>query len=174
MKPFLLHSDLVVSFSPASLRDEKFQDLFMHLSNDPLTQWIASNAIRKDEQTQSEALLIQLVVELHRKVSELETRLDGGSSNAMELEFMEIKTSGVGFEYIELCEDLLEDAKSYFAIATLPIFPKKMVVFYFSAVGKNLAHITKMHANSESEWNRYITQLERKQIQKLKEFSDES
>lgn len=168
MSSFLIPISLSMSFSP--LEGDKFEQEYQKLSLDSDEQLLFRNLRAKRDMSSAEAIIINLLVSLHKKVDELETQR--AKSSYLELEYKDEPLESIGFEHILLKQNILEPSKHYYARVKLPLYPKKLIAFYFEAIDETKAKITKISSSSEDEWNSFISIKEREIIRINKEVRE--
>lgn len=166
----LVEAPISLQFSKSSLNHEEYIREYQQLSesdDDPINQWLKL-AKAKGETVDTDPVLLNLVVELHRKIDSLERFLKNEEPNRVSLT-QEADIESIGFEYFKLKEDILEDEMEYYARVEMPVHPKRDVPVFFKAVDKSLAKITKIHERDEKEWSAYLTARERVLIREARE-----
>ena len=79
------------------------------------------------------------------------------------------KIDSIGFEYFKLDNALFEIGEVYYGRIEMPVYPKRDVGVFFTAVDEKLAKFIKMHDRDEKEWCAYMTARERVLIREAKE-----
>jgi hypothetical protein len=134
--------------------------------DDAIGQWLKL-AKAKGETSDSDPIALKLLVELHRKVDNLERLIKNekpsriGLSSSGEIE-------SIGFGYFKLENEDLEATKRYYGRITMPTYPQREIGVFFMAVDASLAKIEKIHDRDEKEWGAYVTARERVMIRELK------
>jgi len=168
--PRLVKAPISICFSEASIDKEAYEREYQKLSesdDDPISQWLKLAKARGDTR-ETDPILLELVVELHRKIDSLEMFLKDEVPKRVPL-VCSAAIESIGFEYFKLAEDMLEDGKIYYGRIEMPIYPKHDVGVFFKAESKSLAEIIKMHERDEKEWNAYMTARERVLIREARE-----
>jgi hypothetical protein len=169
-KPRLVPAPISILFSEASQDEEMFEREFQQLSetdDDPISQWLKL-AKARGETAESDPVLLNLLVELHRKVDALEAYLKDETPQRVSLMY-EAHIVAIGFEHFEIEESLLQEGKLYYGRIAMPVHPKRDVGVFFQALNPTLAEIVRMHERDEKEWAAYMTARERILIRELKE-----
>ena len=169
-EPRLVPAPISIQFSEASLDKEAYEREFQQLSesdDDPISQWLKLAKARGDT-AETDPVLLNLVVELHRKIDALEAFLKNEIPKRVSLT-AEAEIESIGFEYFKLKEPLLEEAKEYYGRVAMPVHPKRDVGIFFKAHTSKLAEITKIHERDEKEWAAYMTARERILIRQARE-----
>jgi hypothetical protein len=134
---------------------------------DPISQWLKLAKARGDTRD-TDPILLELVVELHRKIDALEMFLKDEKPTRISL-ISEAEIESIGFEHFKLKYDALELGERYYGRIEMPVYPKRDVGVFFEAESTNLAKIVKMHDRDEKEWNAYMTARERVLIREARE-----
>lgn len=169
-------SDVRLVNAPIALvYDEALNDLenydreFHQMSEsdeDPIGQWLKL-AKARGETSESDPVMLNLMVELYRKMDKLEQILTMNTPTRLSLA-NEGMIESIGFEHFKLKEEVLEPGKRYYGRVEMPIHPKRDIAIFFEAVDASLAKITQMHDRDEREWASYLTARERVMIRQLK------
>jgi hypothetical protein len=168
--PRLVPAPISLLFSIASQNIEEYEREYQSLSesdDDPINQWLKL-AKARGETSETDPVLLQLVVELHRKIDALEMFLKNETPKRVSLT-NEVKIESIGFEYFKIHEPLFQEGELYYGRIEMPVHPKRDVGVFFEAQSSNLAHIVRMHERDEKEWNAYMTARERVLIREAKE-----
>ena len=169
-KPRLVPAPISIVFSEADLDKEAYEREYQQLSesdDDPISQWLKLAKARGDT-ADSDPVLLNLMVELHRKIDALEMFLKNETPKRVSLT-NEAYISAIGFEHFELSEPLLQENKEYYGRIAMPVHPKRDIGVFFKALSLTLVQITKMHERDEKEWAAYMTARERILIRESKE-----
>ncbi|MBE0495401.1 MAG: hypothetical protein IBX45_03205 [Campylobacterales bacterium] len=149
----------VKEFEKMSLSDE-----------DPVGQWLKI-AKARGEASESDPVLLTLMVELHRKIDAL-----GAYVRNEQPEYLPLKETGeidqIGFEYFHLKSPVLEVGKRYYGRVLMPVFPKREFPLFFEAERADLAKMVRLHESDESDWNAYVMARERVMIRQMKAERD--
>jgi hypothetical protein len=168
--PRLVPAPISIQFSEASLDKEAYEREFQQLSesdDDPISQWLKL-AKARGETAESDPVLLNLMVELHRKIDALEMLIKNEEPKRVSLT-CEAAIEAIGFEHFKLKEPLLEAGKLYYGRVDMPVHPRRDIGVFFTALSETLAQITKMHERDEKEWAAYMTARERVLIREMKE-----
>ena len=166
----LVPAPISLVFSKLDTDKEAYEHEYQKLSDsddDPISQWLKLAKARGDT-SESDPLLLQLMVELHRKIDNLEMLIKNEKPQRVSLSF-EAHIESIGFEHFKLKEDILEKDELYYARILMPVHPKRDVGVFFKAEDSSLAEIIKMHERDEKEWAGYMTARERILIREAKE-----
>lgn len=168
--PRLVKAPISLVFSDADTDKESYEREYQKLSDsddNPINQWLKM-AKARGETSETDPVLLNLVVELHNKIDALEMFLKNEEPVRISLT-VEAHIEAIGFEHFDLTEPLLEVGKEYYGRIEMPVHPKRDVGVFFVAESETLAHITKMHDRDEKEWGSYMTARERVLIREAKE-----
>jgi hypothetical protein len=166
----LVQAPISLLFSRADINKEEFTREYQKLSesdDDAISQWLKI-AKAKGDTSETDPILLNLVVELHRKIDGLERLIKNEEPIRISLLSEELIES-IGFEYFKLKRDVLEVGVEYYARIEMPVHPKRDVAIFFEAVDSSLAKITKIHERDEKEWGAYLTARERVLIREARE-----
>ena len=166
----LVNAPISISFSES---DEEHKELFLReydkasqTDDDPIAQWLKI-AKARGETADSDSVVLNLLVELHRKIDNLEKHIKNERSEQLELSYNE-DIQSIGHGYFKLVKPVLENGKNYYGRITMPIHPKREISIYFQAMDTSLASITRIHERDEKEWSMYLTARERVLIREMK------
>lgn len=149
--------------------EKKFQEEFDKLGSettDPIGQFIKLAKARGDTKD-TDPILLELLVALHRKVDELSAYVKNEKQELLPLRFKS-ETEGLGFEYFKIKDNLLEKGKKYYGRINLPVFPERVVPVIFEGFEPNIAKIIHMHERDEKDYNAFIMARERAIIREMK------
>lgn len=161
---------LTIEYSLLSKNREEFEREYQTLAlnnDDAVGQWL-KKAKARGETAESDPVLLQLLVELHRKVDALEAYLKDEVPERVKLDNV-VKIEAIGFEYFKIKEKKFISGENYYARIDLPVHPRRDVGIIFKAINEQEADIVKIHAEAEKEWSSYLTARERVLIRELKE-----
>ncbi|MBU0720878.1 hypothetical protein KJ877_06005 [bacterium] len=166
----LVKAPISIVFSEAGSDDEAYLREYHQLSesdDDPINHWLKLAKARGDT-ADTDPVLLNLVVELHKKIDALEMFLKNEQPKRLSL-LNEAHIDSIGFEHFNLKEELLQEGTEYYGRVEMPVHPKRDVAVFFKALSKTLAQITKIHERDEKEWGAYLTARERVLIREAKE-----
>jgi hypothetical protein len=159
--------------APLFIRFEKddviFKEEFDKLGaeiDDPIGQYLKM-AKAKGETRDSDKVLLELVVALHRKVDELTNMIKQEKKELISLK-NSAKITHIGYEYIKLAQPLLIQNQKYYARLDIPFFPQRDVPLYFVAIDEYVAEIVVMHDRDIKDYNAFIAARERAIIREKK------
>lgn len=170
MSPRLVKAPISIHFSEAEQDKEIYEREYQQLSesdDDPISQWLKL-AKARGETSDSDPVILNLVVELHRKIDALEMFLKNEVPKRVSL-LNEAEIDSIGFEHFNLTQEMLEVGKLYYGRIEMPVHPKRDVGVFFEAVTPTLAKFVKIHDRDEKEWASYLTARERILIREARE-----
>lgn len=168
--PRLVPAPISLVYSEADVDQEAFEREYQSLSesdDDPISQWLKLAKARGDTR-ETDPVLLQLVVELHRKIDALEMFLKDEKPQRVSLT-SEVKIDSIGFEHFHVEESVFEVGKLYYGRIEMPVHPKRDVGVFFKALESRLVQFVRMHERDEKEWSAYMTARERVLIRESKE-----
>lgn len=160
-------------FSEVGSNTETFLKEFHKIdegSEDPISNWLKTARAKGDTQD-TDPVLLNLMVELHRKVDAIEKFLRNEEPERLSLA-SKAEIESIGFEHFKLSEDVLEKGVEYYGRVTMPVHPKRDLALFFTAIDNSLAKITKIHKRDENEWGIYLTARDRALIREAKESKE--
>jgi hypothetical protein len=166
----LIPAPIEITFSFADKDEESFKREYHSLSesdDDPIGQWLKL-AKARGETSETDQVLLNLIVELHRKIDQLEAYIKQEVPKRVELDF-KADIDAIGFEHFRLKQGILQKDNIYYGRLLMPVYPKRDVPIYFKALNQNIAKILKMHERDEKEYNAYVTARERVLIREMRE-----
>jgi hypothetical protein len=144
---------------------EEFDKLGAEI-NDPVGQYLKM-AKARGETKESDKVLLELVVALHRKVDELTSLIKNETKELIPLKYKE-KISDIGYEYIKFAKPVLNKNQKYYGRLDISFFPEREVPIYFIAVDEQIAEILIMHDRDIKDYNAFIAARERALIREKK------
>jgi len=171
--PRLVKAPIEIEFDLLSANQKAYEREYQRLNetdNDPVGQWIKM-AKAKGETSDSDDVVLKLLVELHRKIDRLTAIVNQEESKNIELPYHALIDS-IGFEHFSFEKPTLQINEIYYGRVLMPIFPQKDVPVIFRAVESTLAQIIKIHHADEKEWAAYVTARERIMIREQKAKND--
>lgn len=169
-EPRLIPAPISIAFSEETIDKEAYEREYQSLSesdDDPISQWLKL-AKARGETSESDPVLLNLLVELHRKVDALEAFLKNETPKRLSL-VSEAQIESIGFEHFKLKEAAFEPGVVYYGRLEMPVHPKRDVGIFFEAQSDKLAKFVRVHERDEKEWASYVTARERVLIRELKE-----
>lgn len=166
--PRLINAPLEICFDVFN-NDEMILREFEMLSesdDDPVGQWLKL-AKARGETSDSDQVLLTLIVELHRKVDMLSDYIKNEQTKYISLTCKE-QINSIGYENFLLNQNALQIGCEYYGRILMPVFPKRQVPIFFKAQSENLAKITKLHQRDLKDWNAYVAARERVMIRQMR------
>ncbi|MEA2100747.1 MAG: hypothetical protein U9P72_11530 [Campylobacterota bacterium] len=168
--PRLVPAPISLVFSKAITQRELFDREYQQLSDsddNPINKWLKL-AKARGETSETDPVLLNLVVELHNKIDSLERFLKDEEPKRISLT-LEAQIESIGFEYFNLSQEILDVGVEYYGRVEMPVHPKRDVAVFFVAQSNTLAKIVKIHERDEKEWGAYLTARERVLIREARE-----
>ena len=144
---------------------QKEFDILGSESDDPIGQYIKL-AKARGETRDTDPVLLELLIALHRKVDELTDIIKNETKHFLSLQY-ETEIELVGFENFAVNKPLFEN-KKYYGRMDLPVFPQRKVPVIFEGIDKKTAKILHMHDRDIKDYNAFITARERAIIREMK------
>ena len=170
MEPRLIQAPISLVFSQVDVNQELFEREYHQLSeseDNAINQWLKL-AKARGETSDTDPVLLNLVVELHNKIDALEMFLKNEEPVRVSLT-AQAEIDSIGFEHFNLGDSLLEEGIEYYGRIEMPVHPKRDVGVFFKAQSETLAKITRIHDRDEQEWGAYMTARERVLIREARE-----
>ena len=165
----LIPAPLNICYNIAEQNSEAYEREYQLLSetdDDPIGQWLKI-AKAKGETKESDPVLLNLLVELHRKVDQLTQLVKNETPERIELPHS-TEIESIGFEHFQLKEPRFKAGVQYYGRIEMPVFPKRDVPVWFVALDEKTAQIERIHDRDEKEWNSYVVARERVMIREMK------
>jgi hypothetical protein len=170
MQPRLIQAPISITFSQADVNPQMYEREYHQLSeseDNAINQWLKL-AKARGETSDTDPVLLNLVVELHNKLDALELFLKDEVPHRVPLT-VATHIDAIGFEYFNLLDAVLEQDVEYYGRIEMPVHPKRDIGVFFKAQSETLAKITRMHERDEREWGAYMTARERVLIREARE-----
>lgn len=145
-----------------------FKTEFYSLSEsdkDPITQWLRT-AKAKGKLDYTDEIVVELVIELHRKMDALTALIKNEEEKLLELTDYG-KIIRLGHDFI-ISDKKIEVDKEYYVRLDLPVFPKRVVPLFCKGCKDNILEITLLHQKDRKDYDRYITSREREMIREIR------
>ncbi len=149
--------------------NEKLKEEFDKLgseSEDPIGQYIKL-AKARGETRDTDPVLLELLVALHRKVDELSAYIKNQKKEFIPLKYKS-ETKGLGFDFFQIKDKILKKGVRYYGRFDLPVFPERKVPVIFEGYSGDIAKILHMHERDVKDYNAFITARERAIIREMK------
>jgi len=164
--PYLINASLDFSFEKVTEENRDQLNLeFESLSEvdvDPIGHWLKLKKAR-GETDDSDEVLIELIMELHRKIDRLENVIKGTEKRERVLENSGFIDS-IGFHHIHSKNPIFIPNQIYYGRVELKSYPQRDMPIFFKAITNQIAEIEKIHHRDESDWGAYFRARERVMI----------
>jgi len=164
-----INAPLKIVFQEDTQNSPQFKREYDKLSgsdDDSVSEWLRL-AKAKGETSESDQVLLTLIVELHKKVDALSAFVKGEKVDYLELsEYKDI--TGIGYDNFKLKEEVLSEGSEYYGRVEMPFFPKREVPLYFRAINGNEAKILLIHERDVKDWSAYVVARERVMIREMR------
>lgn len=138
---------------------------------DPVGQWLKL-ARARGETKESDPVMLQLLVELHRKVDSIAAQLQGANGSALGSLQSHCAIDGVNFTHFRLQDPMLAVGERYYARVRVPVFPQRDLPLYFEALSDCVGLLQVLHERDQRSWDGYVATRERLMIRQLKGKND--
>ena len=169
----IISAPLKIDFGKVSAENEAiFRAEFDRLSennDDPISAWIRTTRARGRVIDENEPIL-QLLIELHRKIDALSAQINNESKNYLTLESSAV-LEAIGHNLLIFGADLadeLEVGAKYYGRLDIAVFPPRKIPLFFIAQDSKNAEICLMHGRDEVDFDNYIAARERSIIRENK------
>jgi hypothetical protein len=150
---------------------EEYRQL-QEYSDDNINEWI-KKLKAQGQLEDTDKVLLTLLVELHKKIDNLESIIKQEDPGLVQLQFNS-KIYGINFDYIQTNEvNFLPDVL-YYARISLPVFPKRQMPLYLYGLKNNIAKIHLISQKNQEDWNSLIMAKEREYIRQIKGVKDDT
>lgn len=167
---YLVEAPISIVFSESCIDIDSFTREYHQLGqleNSELSKWL-KNTKARGEAGDSDPVLLNLMIELHKKIDNLEKLIKNETIKRLNLKTL-IDINKIGFEHFELSQDILDVDKEYYGRLDMPTYPKRDIGIFFKAQTKSLAKIIKIHERDQNIWTLYLKTRERVLIREKKE-----
>lgn len=165
----LIKAPLKIEFSKVIDNYDAFKmefDLLSENNDDPIGLWLKNIRARGKIIDENEPLL-QLLVELHRKIDKLNARFDDEIREYIKLD-SSCNLDSIGHNILLFRDDVLEVDQLYYSRLDIAVFPIRKMPIFFEALNQNTAKITLMHSRDIVDFDSYIASKERANIREEK------
>lgn len=162
----LIKAILLFEFEEELPKFKEEFDILGSESDDPIGQYIKT-AKARGETGETDKVLLELLIALHRKVDELSAFVKNEKKEYLPLASISEITE-IGFDHFKLKEPIFSQGENYYGRIDLPVFPTRKVPVYFKAVSDDLAEIVLMHDRDIKDYNSFLMARERAIIRELK------
>lgn len=170
MNIYLIDAPIAISYGLQDERVDEYMREYHQLGqvdNGEISRWLQS-VKAKGEANDSDPVLLNLMIELHKKIDNLEKIIKQEDEVRISLPLY-ADISRVGFEHFEFLNPQLEIKKIYYGRLDMPLYPRRDIGIFFEAVSPVLAKIHKIHDKDQKAWNLYVRSRERVLIREAKE-----
>lgn len=166
----IISAPLRIEFSKIQNNIEIFKkefDLLSENNDDPISSWLKNARARGKIIDESEPV-VQLLVELHRKIDTLAFQINKEDSKKyLNLDFS-LSLNSIGHKLLIFPNDVLESNMHYYSRLDIAVFPLRKMPIFFNAINNNTAKITLMHDRDVIDFDNYIASRERSIIRESK------
>lgn len=169
MKSRLIDTLLKIEYEEVHNNSESFVMEFNKLTQsdeDPIGEWLRLMRAKKGNLEGENTIILELLVEIYRKIEFLEQRIEGNKKTYIPLANSDLVTT-IGHSCFVLKDSKISENVLYYGRIELPTFPMRIVPIYF-VLRDNLAWIEKIHTRDEVEWDSYVASKERALIRFMK------
>jgi len=164
--PRLISAILKIEFSEYNKKlKEEFDKLGSEME-DPIGQFVKL-AKARGETRDTDSVLLELLVALHRKVDELTAFVKNEKKALIPLD-KKSEIIKIGFDYFKIRDPLLKKDKKYYGRIDLPVFPPREVGVIFKGEDEKLAKILLMHERDVKDYNAFLMARERAIIREIR------
>ena len=152
---------------------EEFKHEYDSLSSaddDSIGEWLRLAKARGNTED-SDQVLLTLIVELHRKIDDMNAFMRGEKQTLLSLAY-NANIDAINYEHFRVKDNIFEIEKKYYGRIVMPFFPKREVPIYFKAISENEAKIVLLHERDETDWNAYVVARERVMIREMRAKKD--
>ena len=161
--PYLVNAPLGFSFEEISDENrDQFELEFTSLSEidiDPIGHWLKLKRA-KGETEDSDEVVLELIIELHRKIDRLEKIIKGVEEEKAPLKNIGFIES-IGFSHFKAKEQIFIPDKIYFARVELKSYPQRDIPIFIKAISDQIVEIERIHNRDENDWGAYFRARER-------------
>lgn len=164
-KPYLVKTHLKLIYSEFNeFNSDIFNKEFITLSEvevDPIGHWVKLKKA-SGEIDDSIKILVDMLVELNRKVERLEISLNQNNKKVYASLNFSDEVLSIGFEHFQLKENsnLVVD-NLYYGRLNLQTYPPREFPIFFKFLQNGLCHIERIHERDEKDWASYFRAKER-------------
>jgi hypothetical protein len=163
----LIEASVDIEFSLCD-NEEYFKEEYNKLiesDEDPVGHWLKQ--ARAKGETNTDEVLLTLIVELHRKIDDLTKTIKNEELTRLKLDnFVDIVS--IGYEHFKIKNSILEVGKKYYGRINLPVFPQRQIPIFFVSKESNLAEVLLIHERDTKDWDMYVASREREVIRQMR------
>ena len=146
--------------------EEEFESL-SEIDDDPIGHWLRL-AKARGETRDSDMLVVNLIVELYRKDDEVSRLIKQEEGVLIELDSV-AKIIALGHRIFSIEGELFREGAEYYARINMPVFPRRTIPLFFTAIDPSKGRIIKIHERDEKDMDGYIVARERSLIREQRE-----
>lgn len=158
--------ELEVSYSMLKHSDEELlKREFITLSQNrygSITQWLNKNK-SKNRTEETDEVLLELLIELYKKLEHIEQLLQNKAANLLTLE-SSVVANFIGHSIICVPEPCFTKDEDYYIRIFLPIFPQRHIGIFAKAIDEKILSFTQISHNDTSDFDSFVVQMERATI----------
>lgn len=168
----IIKAPLKIEFSKIQDNEQIFKnefDLLSENNDDPIGAWLKNIRARGKVVDDSEPV-IQLLVELHRKIDALSASINQEKKEYIVLDST-LHLDSIGHNILVFSSNILESNARYYSRLDIAVFPIRKIPIFFEATDPKIAKITLMHNRDIIDFDNYIASRERSIIREQKKGS---
>lgn len=153
-----------------NIEGETLQEFYAlnHGEETGIEKWLR---FAKGREYDGDEIMLELLSEIYKKLDRIEQKLFATQTPYLPLS-KSLKICYLGHEF--LCfEEKLGEGEMYYARLDLPIFPNKLIPFYFKMLTPQIAKIIKMGSLHARSYDSYIAECERIEIREKRQEEKE-
>lgn len=161
----VVEAPLYIEFAKIDGREEEFRIEFDKLSennDDPIGSWL-KNAKARGKIIDENEPIVQLLIELYRKIDALSMQLNNIKKEYLNLDYNAMLHS-VGHNILNFRDEVLVPSVRYYARLDIAVFPARKMPMFFEAQNSKSARIYHLHSKDEADFDSYIAARERSLI----------
>lgn len=170
LKSRMVNAPLQIAIQKIGDDEARFRaefDLLAENNDDPIGMWLKNIRSRGKVVDENEPI-IQLLVELHRKIDMLSAKINEKNKEFLPLE-LKLCLSQIGHNVLVFDDEVLEVGQKYYARLDIAVFPVRKMPLFFVALDKKIAKIILMHSRDVADFDGYIASRERSIIRENKQ-----
>lgn len=158
--------ELEIDFSKVSEdNEEQFKKEFVALAEQKqgvLNQWL--NKLKsKNRMQDTDEVLLELLIEIYKKIDRLEQILDQKAKTYLPLESRAM-ISHIGHSVLCMSQPTFDEQQDYYLRLFLPIFPQRYVGLFGLALHPQVIRIEHIHTNDAGDFDSLVAERERLMI----------
>lgn len=158
--------ELEIDFSKVNeANEEQFRKEFITLAEQKqgvLNQWL--NKLKsKNRMQETDEVLLELLIEIYKKIDHLEQILDQKTKTYIPLESQEM-ISHIGHSVLCMPKPTFDEQQAYYLRLFLPIFPQRYIGLFGLALHPQVMRIERIHTNDAGDFDSLVAERERLMI----------